>query len=67
MPNITVDIKVRFVGPNQFHYEQRLLPVESENDPANSEDETPEPDLHFVIPSRSSGPHPRSERFYKPA
>ena len=65
MPNITVDAKVRLIGPNEFYYEQTLLPVESEHEPADSEDETPEPDLHFVIPSRSSGPHPHSGTFYK--
>lgn len=67
MPNITVDVKVRLVGPNEFYYEQRLLPVESDHNPKDSEDEGPEPDLHFTIPSRSSGPHPHSGRFYKPA
>ena len=67
MPNITVDVKVRLVGPNEFYYEQRLLPVESDHKPKDSEDEAPEPDLYFTIPSRSSGPHPHSRRFYKPA
>lgn len=67
MPNITVDVKVRFVGPNEFYYEQRLLPVESDHELASSEDETPGPDLRFVIPSRSNGPYPHSGRFYQPA
>lgn len=66
MPNITVDVKVRLVGPNEFYYEQRLLPAESEQGTAESDDETPEPDLRFVIPSRSSGPYPRSGKFYEP-
>lgn len=64
MPNITVDVQVRFVGPHEFFYEQRLLPVVAEEGATDSKEETREPDLRFVIPSRSNGPHPHGQRFY---
>lgn len=67
VPNITVDVKVRFVGPNEFYFEQRLLPIDSKEEPVVSGQENSEPDLHFVVPSRSNGPHPHGSRFYKSA
>ncbi len=67
VPNVTVDVKVRFIGPNEFYYEHRLLPVAPEEEPIDSEQEDSEPDLFFVVPSRSNGPHPYGGRFYKSA
>ena len=64
MPNVTVDVKVRLVGPNEARYERRLLPVDAQREPADEKDPGEESKLYFVVPSRTSGPHPNNAQIY---
>ena len=58
MPEVTVDINVRLVGPNEARYQFRLHPRQPDK-PEGAEDDS---NLYYVIPSRTNI---RPPGFYK--
>lgn len=54
MPEITVDIRIRVVRPNEAHYDLRLLPIQPDSQREDSEDNSSLPKLRYTVPSRTN-------------